>query len=241
MSLRLLAIGEGPGDIGRDRDKKRAEELGVALVLVERILGRPVRWTRHSIHKLRVRRKRSWKGKGKLSLMRGKLEIALVIAAMRGVDGVVIVSDRLKGHNRDDWDKARRAIRGNASEEKPMLPCAIGVAIPEIEAWLVADMAALKAVLGAEPKGELRAKARRIETPRSFGSAKELWSKILEASETERAEPELRLAVAKQASLGALSHTCPKGFGPFRRDVEEEIAGTLPGDRGESGESCSGG
>lgn len=214
MTLRLLAVGEGPADIGRDATQSHLEEPGVVTTLVERRLpdGQVVDWTRMATKDRRLKTRGRHRRVGKLSPMASKVLRALLIAEEAGHDGIVFHSDALRGTTLTELSEGRAAAEASGLTT----PCALAVPHPEIEAWLVADVETLERVLDTSVQGQLR---RRCLDVAKRPQAKELWKEALGGAGRDGEAAELRSEVARELRPEVLCERCPEGFPVFWEGV----------------------
>lgn len=219
MTLQLLAVGEGPDDIGRAAERGSPEEHGVVTILVERALpdDAVVEWRRMRTkdRRLKLRGNRP-RPPGRLDVMAAKVYRALVLARDRRLDGVVFHSDALTETTLEEL----RAGRAAAQSSGIGVRCALAVPHPETEAWLIADVETLEQVLGVPVQGQLRSRCVGVERR---SRAKELWEKVVEGAgehgASQRTRARARSAVAAKVRPEVLSDRCPKGFVPFWEDL----------------------
>ena len=144
-----------------------------------------------------------------------KIKVAMVDAVRMGADGVVIVVDRGGQKNRARLDEMRRG-KENAEEDGVRVPAALGIAIEELEAWLLADEQAIARVLGVQVKGP-------HPDPESIGDPKARLKQEYHADSSRREDWERHEAVAEALSLDVLRKRCPKGFEPLRAEVAQAL------------------
>ena len=221
---RILFVGEGVTDVG---DAKTASALwlsgdasdgearaereprGVVPILVLRSLRET------SQQKVRVERCSSYLRRLHGRSFARKIRVAMIDAVWMGADGIVIVVDRGGRKNSARLDEMRRG-KESAEKDRVRVPAALGIAIEELEAWLLADEQAIAQVLGTrgtgshpDPEGIKDPKARLKQAYHTDGAHREDW---------ERHE-----AVAEALSLGVLRKRCPKGFQPFYAEVTQVL------------------
>ena len=156
-----------------------------------------------------------------------KLQGLLALKIGREADAIVAVSNRDGKRNADrivELNKARDDLRQQGK------PCAAGVAVEMIEAWLLADERALR--IGLE-NDEIR----RQPDPEGLASRDEqsdqnpkrkLWQLITQSvGEIPSGDfPNYYAAVAKAADLQTVEQRCPIGFQLFAVQVRELVAGS---------------
>ncbi|HEY3353150.1 MAG TPA: hypothetical protein VGQ83_07890 [Polyangia bacterium] len=217
--MRLVFVGDGPTDVGPLHDTPHFETSSAAgRVLVRKIIERRVGRKCHFDAKPRPHR---WVSRGGYAR---KVEVAVAEADADGFDGVVILADRdgPGGHDRLDALKAGR----RAAQARTALPCAVGVAIETIEAWLLVP-SAVKAGLGLErtppepPAPETL--AGRKGTPTHPKSVLGTWRADVPEGRFDTVTA-VYAAIAEEIDPAALESRCPAGFAPFAAEVRAEIA-----------------
>ena len=145
--MRVLILGEGPTDLGRIGLDGSLELEGALPTLVRKLLGGiapqvPVDIRAQRMSKIRLFKKRIGRsGHGYAN----KLVALLALKEGREADAVIAVVDR-DGERHDD--RIAELNRGRDELRNAKKPCAVGVAIEMIEAWLLADEKALRSRLG---------------------------------------------------------------------------------------------
>jgi hypothetical protein len=141
----------------------------------------------------------------------------------READAIVMVVDRDGKRNKDrivELNKGREAVR----EAKK--PCAVGVAIEMIEAWLLADEKALRTAL-EDPSIQRQPDPEDLDSrdKESEKYPKRKLARLMEQSlgrEIARSEfPDLYGKIAEAATIHFLQERCPDGFRPFAEQVRE--------------------
>ena len=142
-----------------------------------------------------------------------------MLAALQSHDVVIALIDaRL-----DELPRLQRDVQdilAQCREQSAEARVAIGLAVQEIEIWLLADPEARKAAFGAAV-GEQPVP----EDLEGVGNPKALWraisGKVPPPEGVAGALHEDRQRVAGWATLRphVVAHACPKGFEPFARDV----------------------
>lgn len=150
------------------------------------------------------------------------------LARQSGValDGVVAVADQRDPTQRilEQLETGRKILE-NQGMFGLAERCAVGVAICEIEAWLLADRKALRGVLGhAIGDRSLPGALESIRDPKSLLSA--YIGEFLSTSRPEGVTVDhlqLKRALAENMDPNEVSRLCPRGFGPFRQEVLERL------------------
>ena len=204
-------VGEGKTDIG-ETSGAESPSTGVLPILVHALCGKP--------QGMRVKRKR-YEHLQKGSLER-KANFARRQARYNGSDGVVFVVDS-EGGEKERKDKKRDLERGRdtASDAVPM---AIGVAHPCIEAWLLADPAAIRRAcrLGSDP--QVPSAPEQLSAPRCDANQnpKTALRRAARTRHPVEAAVMWRMAASIQ-DLDVLRNGCPLGFAPFAAEVGQRI------------------
>jgi len=106
---------------------------------------------------------------------------------------------------------------------------AVGVAVEKFEAWLLADEKALSRVLEVpNPPGASASP----ETLKGKGGAPEdakrvFAERVAQAGKRDVPPDELASRIVAQMDLDVVEKRCPKGFGPFRREVKDKLSQLL--------------
>lgn len=113
--------------------------------------------------------------------------------------------------------------RTNARNQGMNTPLALGLAVREMEAWLIADEQAILSELdlsvsGGSPESDSDPKA-------TFGGIYETYcDNCSQAGEDAMGRTKAMNSIAAAADPSRLASRCSIGFGPFKEDVEREIA-----------------
>ena len=231
----LRFLGEGPQDVGpstEECDSESVERQGCIPHFVENLLNvrrrSPVIFAREKDYLPRLhlesRRARGRPRRG----YKAKVRAAIVQAHEDQIDGIVIVVDEPASRESRRLPRLQ-AGRDEARQDGVMTPCALGVAIQEIEAWLLADGRARAKHLGKAGRRPLPAHPERIPNPRSLFSGLYGEHRSQCESEGSHVPPEWRVkeSCAIDARVRVLEDGCPAGFAPFAEEVRREIAHTL--------------
>jgi hypothetical protein len=224
----LRFIGEGREDVGIVLGNgKNERRCGCLVPFVENILrarsGRSVHFRHDSslLPRLNLRAGRPRRG------YKEKVKAALVAANEDRRHGVVIVVDEPSSREGSRLSRLRDG-RSAAREAGVLLPCALGVAIPEIESWLLADDGARANNLGAAGRRPLR-QPEEIDDPKAlFSSLYGEYEKECEESGTHvREQWEVKESCAVDSRVDVVEFQCPRGFAPFADEVRTEIGNGL--------------
>ncbi len=227
---RLLFVGEGPDDIGRDvkpggaaagflqssltapGDPDAIDELAFTIARVQR-------WVTLRIPRPRTTRL-SFEDVVAIDSEGMRVLAALVVAQAQELDGVFVLKD-CEQEGRFNLQKTLRHARtvfekNNPSAERPRLVVATPSRVHET--WLLADANAVESVFGSD--GIYRFS----KSPEDRPHGDELKSHIESHSLRCHLKPhEARRQLASRASPKTLSTRCPKCYPSFLKDVEDEL------------------
>jgi hypothetical protein len=200
----LDVYGEGRTDVHTNTAVPVPPDQGVVPILVHALCGRP--------DTMRVKR-RCWpelQGKG----LGRKLRYVLRQAGYGGTDGVVFVVDA------DDRPTKLAVLIRERDAAQRCVPAAVGAAKPCLEAWLLADPAAIRQALGL------------VEIPSVSDNPENLPSGRQDANHPKRLLARLgaKSAADKDAIARAISDVnvvaerCPASFAPFAKEIRDRIA-----------------
>ncbi|MBN2497486.1 MAG: DUF4276 family protein [Deltaproteobacteria bacterium] len=191
--MKIRVVGEGTRDVSTP-----GKHRGALCVLVERALGVP-EWV-----VLEGRTLPRLHGRGGIT---EKAKLAVTAAA--GYDGIVVVVDN------DGAPPSERiqALRKGAQAAKSATPCALGLAIQEFEAWMIADEKALQSGLRLERPVKRQKKPEEIRDPK----------KVLNEIAGRRVTGEELARVSREIDMESLRKRCPKGYGRFEEELKERI------------------
>jgi hypothetical protein len=213
---RVLEIcGEGKTDIGdiappaRKPTTPEPPTEGAVPVLVHKLCNEPdeLRVVRRALPFLEG--KKLWQ----------KVKFVKRTALCNGSAGAVFVMDSEGDHPR----RIAELTKGRDSAF-PKFPMAIGVAHPCIEAWLLADPAAIARSLGLPVPPEVPEDPEALPAPQknSAQNPKTVLARCVNRSAIAAKEA---VKIARGITdLDLLRQRCPIGFAPFAREVEERIA-----------------
>lgn len=209
----IVVHAEGPGDLGspaRDvppGESLLPEEQGSAHVLVQRILAKGANLPGGAIDfREPLRTQTGVRAYGSKLLDRRVLDEILTGWLFDNPLIVLLVDS-------DDNPPNERLSLLQEALEANYLKGAVGVAVKEFEAWLLADAAALSAVLGRSKSSP--------SSPEKLAcrEAKQLLSKWINEIATEkRNTADIRRELALAADLDVLSNTCPS-FKVFQQEL----------------------
>jgi hypothetical protein len=208
----LEIFGEGKTDIGEGSGPDRPTK-GVVSILVHTLCGRPG-------HMLVKPKRYAQLQKGDLQR---KVGFARRQVFYNRSDGAVFVVDS-EGGDPELKEKSRELERGRDSA-RVEIPMAVGVAHPCIEAWLLADAAAVRRACGLPQDPEVPAEPERLPAPRQ-DERRSPKAALAHAVGARQELPSDRLwKIARELrQLDLVRQRCPRGFAPFADDVEQRIA-----------------
>lgn len=224
--MRILILGEGPTDLGRfDRDGVLEQE-GVVPVLVRRLLLEKdpqllLEFRVKTLASTMLLKKPSEKLKASRHGFLAKFRAVIGLPIGRWADAVVAVVDRDEKKHQERLTELNNASEFLQSEGKM---CAVGLAIEEIEAWLLADEIALRSALNDEsiqlPPSPENLTSRDDKSEKSpKGLLRSLMETALNRQVSRDEYLELCSAIAMQIDLSRLEKRCPNGFQPFAAQV----------------------
>jgi hypothetical protein len=228
--IRILFVGEGAGDIGREHAAEGAYR-GDLVEITERVLSsaaaqpkairfehRLTLWNAPGVRIRGARRRQEGLPRG----FTAKLERILAVHGEQ-VDAVVAVVDAGGQGN----TRLKQLHEGRREAENQGLPiayrCAIGVAFQEIEAWLLADDEARRCGFGADVgRRSLKAQPEDIDDIKSFFA--ELEGQFLAALPDDFDAILIRKAIVDNMRVDEVARRCPQGFARFKGEVEARVA-----------------
>jgi hypothetical protein len=210
--LRILLVGEGTHELGSYRDEyAEQDDLPALAGLVRRLLGH------HPSPRFFCRAAKDIRNihRGKLGSRLSKKVYSAIWYARHGkhapLDAVVLVIDR------DGPRQAGRLAEMRQGRDKygpNVVPCALGLAIEQFDAWMIADPDAVR-VAGGKP-------AEADQAPESIRDPKAAADRVFGTQHGTGLGPRYAI-VASNADLDALEEACPEGFRPFADEVRERI------------------
>jgi hypothetical protein len=220
MSLRVVVYAEGSGEGARGvlpapGDPLKEGALGAAHILVRRCLNADARIPEAAIRFDSPLRTRGHMPRGSDFLH--ALTLAQLLTWLRPdmqPDLAVVIVDA-------DGDSRRKPMLDEAVN-KVRVNRVVAVAVQEFEAWLIADEAAVAAVLGQ--------RLSRSKAPEQMArrEAKELLKDWLAMSvQSGAAAWELRRRIADRADLAVIAERCP-AFAAFRKELTLAVQSRQP-------------
>ena len=153
-------------------------------------------------------------GKGYAHKLRYALRQARDIEA-EGLVATVDADAEKRGVRLRKMKQARKRDRDRANA--PVLPTALGEAVPHGEAWLLDDPVAVRRVLSL-PEDE------RIPTTKRAKNPKKALHDLLAQSERAEDRPvDVWAEIAREVDPARCKHARATGFGPFINEVHEEL------------------
>lgn len=227
---RLLFVGEGPQDVGREEYPGGAAAGFLQAALMGP--GNPVeaeglafviaamrQWTMLPVPSPKTK-KRSFGDLMSLNTEGDRVRAALVLARTQGLDGVFVLKDCEQQGRFDLQDTLRHAREVFEANDPMTSRPRLVVATPSRahETWLLADPNAVISVFG--PKGVYAFS----KSPESRPPSEKLKSHITSHSDRCHLNPaESRRRLAYGASPKTLSSQCPKCYPTFLKDVDDEL------------------
>ena len=189
--MKTLVVVEGPSELGGAL-QHFVERLSSAELTIDQ--ERVSRQELHAHH---------GKGKGYFKrALRWMFE-----AQKRGYDAVVLLIDQ------DDRPERIKEFDDAQDYGEIGIRRAQGIAIRTIDAWILADEAALSTVLGCSVD--------RQRNPETISDPKSICRALRDESGTDIRLSEMYSAVAATADVAILAKRCPKGFSPFADRVRK--------------------
>lgn len=249
MKPKILILGEGPQDIGRVTEDERfvgcafegdlprllrrmLEErgrrggFGYAVATIDAIVSQIPK--RSGLHRAPAR------AGGKAKNLRDAVLSALSEVSSGAVDSdvrslaVVAVIDATQ----DELPKLTRDVQEilrQCQERDPGVHVAIGLAVREIEIWMLADPESRNAAFGPKHAWSLRTSALEIERdPKSRWKELAGMVPIPEGSDHDLHHDELRRAAWEALRSEEVAAACPIGFAPFAKAAREALGFLLP-------------
>jgi len=218
---RILFVGEGVTDVGDTEvsitmspsgssDDCGCKQVGVIPILTARCIGGLYGDSPPQFQRL-ARETRRLHGRG----FAKKVRAAVADAIRAEADAVVFVSDRGGAKNRERLSAMQRG-KEESREKGLFMPTVVGLAIEELEAWLLADAAAVSTVSGVPAKGA-------TQDPETIEDPKNTLRQQCEGDTSGRREWQRHEAIAQAADINALVTRCPKGFKPFHDEIRTAL------------------
>ncbi len=213
LAKRYLLVGEGPTDLGAFVDyellggavriftlKSLCDQRGLPRAAVE-LAPRPLKAIRKHRHGYA-----------------GKVLAAMTEADIEGFDGLIFVMDR--DRDTDRLSELRSGLQAAREAEIP-IPTALGLCIETVEAWLLADPAAVAEVLEV-PKDQIPPNPEKLDGKESSGQhPKDIIALLIEKSPKEDLDlGQVYGDIAESADLDTVAKACPKGFAAYQKELE---------------------
>jgi hypothetical protein len=210
----IEVIGEGKTDIGALKDAEKvvaeAPDKGVIPILLHKLCGRP--------DEMLVKRRRFAHLEGRS--LKQKVLYAKRQASCNGANGVVFVVDT----EGERPDRKLKEMAEGRDEKLSDYPMAIGVAHTCIEAWLLADPAAIARGVGLASHPIVPSDPEGLPAPqkRSGDDPKTVLAKCVGQ---QGALPSVTTTAIARAmkDLSQVERVCLWGFAPFAVEVRERI------------------
>jgi Domain of unknown function (DUF4276) len=230
--MRVLILGEGPTDLGRLESDGTLQLEGTLPILVRKLIAQVAPQTPIDIRAQKSTKKprRFPESARRMGPSRygyaNRLRGLLALPEGREADAIVMVVDR-------DGDRHKDRIvelnKGREELKKANKPCAVGVAIEMIEAWLLADEKALRSCLEdhaiqRQPDPENLTGHDEASDHHPKGRLERLMALALGHDIPSSDFPFHYAAIALAAEVHVLEQRCPQGFQPFAAQVR-----ALPG------------
>lgn len=226
--MRILILGEGPTDLGRFDKEGNLEQEGMLPILVRELLleqdaDLSLEFRVKTLASTMLIKKPSQKTKTSRYGLSNKLQAVQGLPLGKWAEAIVAVVDRdEKKYDKriEDLNEGRDFLLQQGKR------CAVGMAIEEIEAWLLADEKALRIALDdnsikRQPAPEKLAS----RDDKSLKNPKGLLAHVMKGSMQREVSadefPELCARIAEEIDLAQLEKRCPKGFQPFAEQVRQ--------------------
>jgi hypothetical protein len=209
----IEVIGEGHTDVGiagisGEPSAPSPPNKGVVPIVVHALCGKPDTM-------LVVRRHYAFLQSGGKTRTQ-KVHFAKRQALHNNSAGVVFVLD-----SEGNFKGRKKELLEGRDRQYPEYPAAVGVAHPCIEAWLLADAAAVAEGLNLAKTPAVTAKPEELPAPchdakkNPKAMLREIAQRAISVSDKER--------IAVIADISTLRQRCPLGFSPFADEVEKHI------------------
>lgn len=215
---RIKFFGEGPDDVGKHDEENQISALQA---FVKSIISKSnegeVNFDNQAFHirNLKIH------GGG----FTRKVERAIENASEGGFDAAVFVVDH-DGYN----ERIKQLYEGRLKAQHNGLDfrLALGVAIRELEAWLLADQDVRRKHFGPRGGDDL-GDIERLEHPKD-NHFERLYGFLLNTPRTENipSRGELKVILAQESKPETIEKKCPKGFKPFQEEVKNNLVPLFP-------------
>ena len=235
--LKVLFVGEGRHDIGpSDFANQYRPARGVVPTLVRKIVTEvsddsvAIAW--RDITAFRKAEKGRLVDVAHKRLAR-KVKQAVEMARRIGCQATICVHDTDRFDDRDQGLLAGRDLVTVDDGHRVV----VGLAVRVVETWTLGAPQAIAQVLGQERKlveDEIGVALSKIESLSNDSSREENQPKVILERVANmghrKADVEFREEVAEATDVAELERNCPKGFGPFARELREAFGTTPIGD-----------
>lgn len=232
-TCRVLLVGEGPTDIGDlaiEEPYRRGRE-GFMQPLLRSMVGTAVEL--EFVGRKIVHLPKTPHGRRLKQLQADAATRALALASALEARALVLVFDADKSHGKKATRIERRRrlneLRASALDgfravrvddiDAKAIHTAVAIPCRMIEAWGLADRAALSTLLGEDPASLDYGPPEGLwgdEKDPSSNHPKRVWERVTRGEVTFS-------AVAEQVDVATLERECPESFPPFARDVEAAL------------------
>ena len=222
--MKVLFVGEGPHDVGRDTGGSQPWQAGgVVTGLARRVcpsIDEAVALSWRDLSRFTPRRR---------SDLAAKVAAAILVSSSRfGCEGTVCVADSDRHPERIAELREGRARGLNAINKPHRVVC--GLAVESIESWTLGAQDALSGVIGvplADIQNEYQAHDAESfyqNSDKESQKPKDLLQRLAELGGMVDCQT-LREDIASQTNVEALMRACPRGFGPFAKELIAEFGG----------------
>ncbi|MEM9806767.1 MAG: DUF4276 family protein [Cyanobacteria bacterium P01_D01_bin.56] len=209
----MVVHAEGPGDLGKTNwelspgDSLQPEDLGPAHIIVQRILSEGIQIPAPAIDFVEpLRTKTGARPKGS-QLLKPRILDEILISWRLSQPLIILLVD-----SDDQQPDERTAILKNALTRNSLVG-AVGVAVKEFEAWLIADANALGQVIGKVDNAcQLPEKLACQEAKQNL----QKWTQDIAYSS--RTSIDIRRELASAMNLDTVANLCPS-FKAFRQEL----------------------
>jgi hypothetical protein len=227
--MKVLFVGEGPHDIGRDENAAYPPTVanGVVPILVRKVVPTvmpdsvAIKWREITLFSLKTKKFDSEYG------LDNKVAAAILVSARRfGCEGTICVRDQDKAEGLVEI--LEEGVKKGLQKVGGYHKATFGLVIESIEAWSLGAPSALAAVLNV-PKSDIENKYRVRDVERfheKSGKVEHRPKKILEqVADMRNRHPgtEFRKEVADATDIAELEKNCPYGFQPFAKRLRDQF------------------
>lgn len=235
MAIKISLFGEGPKDYGTIQgddkpDPATGKHKGDIQLFLERILeqlqhGKKVYFQPFPVDPKSLKFHMHRDKDRQIPSLAGRVKRAIQVESGKGRQGLVVLIDDRREDARNRIEELKKG-RSEAYEEGVRLPTAIGTAIKEIEAWILADENAQGYGFGEKiGRIPLPVAPEEISDPKSVYSQRygDYQSAHKEGQEQAPDERTCRECIINQIAITRLAERCPQGFKPFLEEVKGHI------------------